>query len=58
VAPVVPDNVQQRIGEVVFEDIGFDALSQVCSQSMVAPEDGAGIVIDSSYSNTYIVPFF
>ena len=58
VAPVVPDLVQQRLGELVFEDIGFDALSQVCSQSMVAPELGAGLVIDSGYSNTYIVPFF
>ena len=25
---------------------------------MVAPEVGAGLVIDSGYSNTYIVPFF
>ncbi len=31
VAPVVPDIVQQRLGELVFEDLGFDALSQVCS---------------------------
>jgi len=25
---------------------------------MIAPEKGAGIVIDSGYSHTYIVPFF
>jgi hypothetical protein len=31
VAPVVPDIVQQRLGELVFEDMGFDAFSQVCS---------------------------
>lgn len=25
---------------------------------MVAPAQGAGIVVDSGYSNTYVVPFF
>lgn len=25
---------------------------------MIAPERGAAIVVDSGYSNTYVVPFF
>jgi actin-related protein len=58
VSPVIPDMVQSQIAELVFEDLGFDALCQVCPQSMIAPERGAALVVDSGYSHTYVVPFF
>jgi hypothetical protein len=35
VPPVLPDIVQTRLTEIVFEDLEFDAYSQVSSPSMI-----------------------
>jgi len=67
VPPVIPDQVQTRIAEVVFEDFKFDALSQVSSASMLREAGMAKnpevspvcqLVIESGFSFTQIVPFF
>lgn len=63
----MPEIVQNRLMEVVFEDLEFDALSLVSSHSMIRlaalQETGptgqhCELVVDSGYSFTYAVPFF
>ena len=72
--PVIPDMVQNRIAEVVFEDFQFDALSQVSGASMIReagmaatasdstntsmPSQICQLVVDSGFSHTQVVPFF
>lgn len=66
VPPAIPDIVQSRLFEVVYEDFGFDAYSQVTSHSMirlaamneVPRESRCELIVDSGYSFTYAVPFF
>jgi actin-related protein 6 len=64
--PVMPEMVQNRLLEVVFEDFEFDALSLVSSHSMIRLAarkehnftSKCELVLDSGYSFTYAVPFF
>jgi actin-related protein len=67
VPPVIPEIVQSRLLEVVFEDLDFDALSLVSSHSMIRlaalkertkTSQHCELVVDSGYSFTYVVPFF
>jgi actin-related protein 6 len=68
VPPIVPDIVEQRILEVVFEDLQFDALFMPCSHSLIREsllsqfpteiDPVCNLVIDSGFSFTYAVPFF
>jgi actin-related protein 6 len=60
----MPDIVQNRLLEVVYEDLDFNALSLVTSHSMIRlaskPVETSlcQLVIDSGFSFTYAVPFF
>jgi actin-related protein 6 len=64
----MPEIVQNRFLEVVFEDLEFDALSLVTPHSMArlaalsemprAETQHCELVVDSGYSFTYAVPFF
>ena len=67
--PLLPDIIQNRLLEVVYEDLEFDALVQVTSLSMIREaalieqnsqreKSNCELVVDSGYSFTYAVPFF
>ncbi|CDW72015.1 UNKNOWN [Stylonychia lemnae] len=71
--PVLPDIVQNRLAEIVFEDFEFDGLFMSSTHSMIreaamiehpvnlgggAPSQQCEYVVDSGFSYTYGVPFF
>jgi len=68
VQPNMPDMLNDRIAEMVFEDFEFDAFTQVSSHSMIhqaaiaenpnLTSQNCHLVIDSGFSFTSIVPFF
>ena len=68
VQPNMPDMLNERIAEIVFEDLEFDAFAQVSSHSMIhqaavaessqMTNQNCHLVIDSGFSFTSIVPFF
>ena len=68
VQPNLPDIINTRIAEIVFEDLEFDAFAQVSSHSMIRQaaisenpalaSQNCHLVIDSGFSFTTIVPFF
>lgn len=66
--PVLPDLVQHRVAELVFEDFEFDGMFMASTHSMIreaAMQEHQGdigdicqLVVDSGFSFTYAVPFF
>ena len=68
VQPNLPDMVQERLCQMVFEDFEFESCAQVTSHSMIRmqhlsehsgqTEASCQLVVDSGFSFTTIVPFF
>ena len=68
VQPNLPDLCQERIAQIVFEDMEFNAYTQVTSHSMIREAaiaenkqlegQNCHLVFDSGFSFTSIVPFF
>jgi actin-related protein 6 len=68
--PLLPDIVQTRFAEIVFEDFEFDALFLASTHSMIREaaiaqhlleplaDSSCHLVLDSGFSFTYGVPFF
>eukprot|EP00002_Diphylleia_rotans_P022263 TRINITY_DN4360_c0_g1_i3.p1 TRINITY_DN4360_c0_g1~~TRINITY_DN4360_c0_g1_i3.p1 ORF type:complete len:329 (+),score=58.83 TRINITY_DN4360_c0_g1_i3:62-1048(+) len=63
-APLNPASLQKMVGEVVFEEYGFPSLIAATASfyahncpSLKKPFPGYGIVVDSGYSFTHIIPF-
>jgi len=66
--PILPDIVQNRLAEVVYEDFEFDALLLASSHSMIREAamvehsldigNKCHLVLDSGFSFTYGLPFF
>jgi len=65
--PVLPDVVEQRLFEMVFEDFEFDAFLRVSTHTMAMiaanfsncfSSEKCCLVVDSGFSFTYGVPFF
>ena len=65
--PCIPQFIQERYAEMIFEDFQFDAMAMVASHSMILrsllaqeakPSSPCHLVLDSGFSFTYAVPFF
>lgn len=59
--PLLPNFVEERYAQVIFEDFLFDSLAMVTPHSMLlqsAQSSPCHLVIDSGFSFTYVVPFF
>ena len=65
VPPVMPDFVSERYGEMIFEDMGFDAcfIAPSCQMAFEYAyrtlddfNENLALVIDSGFSFTYATP--
>ena len=68
IQPFQPQEVLERYGQLIFEDMGFDALFMAMAPSLAANyvkhfykaeiSPLCQLVVDSGFSFTYIIPYF